>query len=379
VTPLAGGVRLVAALAVAQAVLSGCGPGLQDLPLPGSGAHGDSYRLEAVFDDAVNLTEGAQIKIDGLPVGRVQEIDARGFKAVAQLDIESDIVVPVGSTARLRYDTPLGELFVQLDTPNSGTALREGDSIPAKDTSSAPSVEDTLAQASLLVNGGGLTELQAINHELNTALGGRENLARDVLERATVLLRGANASSTDLDRLLRDLNTTAATLKERREVFGEALRELGPLADILRSDTPALNRLLRKTGDITRQANRVLDQTRTQTTQILRQLAPILDEVLSAEPAFVHGLTALQRADEVLKKTIPGDFIGLDAIIRLDLAGLLNPAPDQAATPPGGEGLGGMLDPLTGLFGGRAGLPVGDDPLLDLLSGVPGYEPDGAR
>lgn len=356
---------LAAGLPAALFSLSACGPGYQDLPLPGTGAEGDSYRLEVAFDDAVNLAQGAQVKVGGLPVGRVQQVRVSGFKAVAELDIESDVSIPTGSTARLRYDTPLGELFVELDPAATGEPLGDGDEITARDTSTAPSVEDTLAQASLLINGGGLTELQTINEELNTAIGGREDVVRDVLGRSLDLLRGVNAGSHDLDGLLRDLSEASQALTERRGVFKEALAELGPLADVLREETPKLNRLLQRTTTVTARANSVMARTQDQTVQILEQLGPILEEILSAEPEFVHGLTAVQNADALLRQMIPGDFLPLQAIINLDLTRLLDDS--QGGDPAPDDDNGGLLPDLPGVVSGPGPLP---DTLADLLGGL---------
>lgn len=328
--------RLALAVGIAAGLLgiSGCGPGYQDLPLPGSSVEGKSYRLEVAFDDAVNLARGAQVKVDGLPVGRVQRVRAEGFRAVAELAIENDMTIPGGSTARLRYDTPLGELFVELDTAAAGEPLGDGDAITARDTTTAPSVEDTLAQASLLINGGGLGELQTINEELNAAIGGREDKARDVFRQSLRLVRGVNDGSRDLDRLLHDLDHASRALARRRGVFGDALAEIGPLADTLRVDTPKLDKLLRRTATVTARANRLMARTQDATVQILDQLGPILDEVLAAEPAFVHGLTALARADRVLSAMIPGDFLPLEALLHLDLTRLVarDAVPDLSGT-----------------------------------------------
>lgn len=358
-----------AGLGAVVLALTGCGPGYGDLPLPGSAVAGDSYRLEVAFDDAVNLAEGAQVKVDGLSVGRVQKVRAEAFHAVADLDIEQHVTIPQGSTARLRYDTPLGELFIELDPSGTGAPLGDGDTITTAATSTAPSVEDTLAQASLLVNGGGLGELQTITEELNAAIGGREDVVRDVLDRGLELTRAANAGSKDLDALLRDLARASGTLAARREVFGEALEAVGPLADMLREDTPALSRLLRRTSAVTARANRVVGRTQDQTVQVLEQLGPILEEVLSVEPEFVHGLTALQQADAILSQMIPGDFIGLSALIHVDLSRLVGTS--GGGTSPGGGGTGGsdgggLLGQLPGLGGDTSP----GDPLGGLLSGL---------
>jgi phospholipid/cholesterol/gamma-HCH transport system substrate-binding protein len=116
--------RLSALLAGALALtLSACGPDYGDLPLPGSKVGGDTYTVSAVFDEALNLAQGAQVKINGVPVGRVQTVTAQDFKAKVVMDLKTSAELRTGSQARLRYDTPLGELFIQITPSEEGQPL----------------------------------------------------------------------------------------------------------------------------------------------------------------------------------------------------------------------------------------------------------------
>ncbi len=112
-------------------LLSACssGPDYADLPLPGSGVSGDTYTLTAVFDEALNLAQGAPVKVNGVPVGRVQTVTAKDFKAQVTMDLKASTELRQGSEARLRYDTPLGELFVQITPARKGTVLEDGDTL----------------------------------------------------------------------------------------------------------------------------------------------------------------------------------------------------------------------------------------------------------
>ena len=334
----AAAATLVVALA---GTVSACGPGYQDLPLPGTSGNAHTYRISATFDDALNLSEGALIKIGGLPVGHVADIRADGFRAVADMDVDTDIVLHRGATARLRYDTPLGEVFVEIADPRTGPAIAPGTTLDRRSTSTAPSVEDTLAEASLLVNGGGLTEIQTIVQQLNEAVGGREGEVRSVLDRTSTFLTEANRSKGDVDLLLRSLAAAGRSLSARRQVFGEAIRALGPMARVLHADTPTLNRLLVRSNAVVDRTNATLARTQDDLVRILTELGPILRQVLSTEPTFVSGMRTLADADDVLGRAVPGDFVPLDLVLRTDLRGLLGGTGGSSGGAGGGSGGGG--------------------------------------
>jgi phospholipid/cholesterol/gamma-HCH transport system substrate-binding protein len=94
---------LHAALAVAVAFgLAGCGVGYKQLPLPGSKLGGDVYQVRATFDQALNLAQGAQVRVNGVAVGRVNAVEAKNYQAVVTMDIREGTEIPADSTARLR-------------------------------------------------------------------------------------------------------------------------------------------------------------------------------------------------------------------------------------------------------------------------------------
>ena len=225
-------------VAMLAGLLSACsgGPDYADLPLPGVRGLGRDLPPHGGLRRGAQPGAGGAVKVNGVPVGRVQSVTAKDFKAKVTMDIKASTELRRGSQARLRYDTPLGELFVQI-TPGKGGGplLGDGDALAPRDVTTAPTVEDTLSAASLLVNGGGLGELQTITDELNKALGGREAVgARHASTRPTTFLRTARASTADIDRLLRSLSATSKVLEARKGTINRALTEVQPIAKVLR-------------------------------------------------------------------------------------------------------------------------------------------------
>ena len=74
--------RLLAALAAATGLglVTGCGPTLADMPLPGNGVSGDTITVKVHFDEALNLSKGAAVKVNGVNSGKVESVSAKDFK-----------------------------------------------------------------------------------------------------------------------------------------------------------------------------------------------------------------------------------------------------------------------------------------------------------
>lgn len=370
-------------VAAALTALGACSTTAADLPLPGSSLRGPSYAVSAQIDDALNLAVGAPVKVDGITVGRVDEVTVRDFTASISMDLKQSTSLHEGASIRLQSTTPLGELYVDVTDAEDGPLLHDGDAIDAASVTAAPTVEDTLASASMLVNGGGLGQLETIVDEANRALGGREGTARELLGRLDRTARSFNDSSDDIDATLDALAEVSTILHERDATIDRALTDVTPAAKVLSRQTDDLARLLRSVDDLGVTTTRVVGETRADLLTTLDQIGPVLDELTSLRTELGPGLQSLITLAAAIDKGVPGDYLNVALYFQPELSvGLptlpvledLVPAPRQVplalpepGEPPLGavEDLGGAVDDLTGDL---TGLRLG--PLLDQLLGA---------
>jgi phospholipid/cholesterol/gamma-HCH transport system substrate-binding protein len=369
--------RLVALVALV-ALTAGCSTTAQDLPLPGSGVSGQTYRVVAMFDDALNLADGAPVKLHGVTIGRVREVSPENFTAKVTLELRESTPVHDGATARLRATTPLGELFVQIDDAESGNRLRDGATLGVDSTSAAPTIEDTMTSASLLLNGGGLGQLETIVREANLVLDGNEGTARDLLGRMARTAEAFNESNEDIDATLEALADLSTTLNRRSDTISAALEDVAPAARVLRKNTDELVDLLQsieRFGDVT---TGVIEATRDDLLQTVRKFGPVFDELNSLGDELGPGIDTLVSFAGLIDRGVPTDYLNTHLHFQLDgsLAGLLAlPLSTPAVTTPDPDGTGGLSgtplvppdllapQPSTekpGLLGGLLGLFGGD-------------------
>lgn len=372
-------VKWLAFIAVVAMLLSGCGgPTFSSLPLPGSGISGPTIKVTAEFGEALNLANGASVRVNGVDSGRVAKVAVHDFKAEVTMNIRTSAEVHQGATARLRYTTPLGELFVDLTNPSTGALLRDGASLPLSATSTAPTVEDSLASASLLINGGGLAQLQTITSEANNALGGREGTVRDLLNRSAYLLSQVNASSGDIDRTLTALNKVAIVLHQRRQTIHQALVDVRPASQVLRANLDNLTALLASLDRFGGTANSVVRATRKQILELVTKAGPILQELSSVRGVLPQTLAAIIALAKTVDEVTPGDYVNLGAHLRLDAVDLSGKMIDLSSLLSGG-GLGGLLGglgggglPNLGSLGASVSQGVAQDLLAGLTKGLNG-------
>lgn len=346
--------RRLGVLLLVVALVSGCGPTMGDLPLPGNGVEGSTTQINVRFDDALNLAQGAPVKVNGVPAGKVRSVEVDDFRAVAVLELKDSARVRRTATARLRYTTPLGELFVEVTNPARGALLEAGEELDPSRASTAPTVEDALSSASLLINGGGLAQLQTVTTELNKALGGREDKVRSLLARSDEFLRSANATSEDFLAALDSMARVSQVLRKHEKTINAALRDIRPAAKVLTENTPAFTRLLKKVDQFASTSNRVVAATRDDLLTMLEQISPILDEFLANRAVLEESLQGLVKAGQGLDTAVPGDYANLLLGLQLDeleLPVLGQPVPSNSGEGAGTGPVGGGTDVVEQLLG----------------------------
>ena len=91
----------------------------------------DGYVLKAKFDRADGLTEGTDVKISGVRVGKIDniEVDPKTFFAVVTFHISKDIKVPVDSSASVTSDGLFGGKYLSISPGGEDETLKNGEEI----------------------------------------------------------------------------------------------------------------------------------------------------------------------------------------------------------------------------------------------------------
>ncbi|WP_304616849.1 outer membrane lipid asymmetry maintenance protein MlaD [Paracoccus sp. (in: a-proteobacteria)] len=94
--------------------------------MPGSG-----YEVTASFPDVDGVTVGTEVRLAGVPVGRVAAIslNRQTYMADAVLRLPQDVLLPSDSAAIIQSDGLLGGAYIQIQPGGSMDNLAPGDEI----------------------------------------------------------------------------------------------------------------------------------------------------------------------------------------------------------------------------------------------------------
>lgn len=129
---------------------------------------GDSYQVQARFDNIGGLKARAPVRSAGVVVGRVTKIglDPKTFQGIVTLSIDRDFQFPKDSAAKILTAGLLGDQYIGIEPGGEDKNLGPGDTIAQ--TQSAVVLENLIGQfltgkaadAGTVVNGGGASAAQ---------------------------------------------------------------------------------------------------------------------------------------------------------------------------------------------------------------------------
>ena len=111
-----------------------------------SSTTGETYAVQARFDNIGGLKVRAPVKSAGVVVGRVSNInfDAEAYQAVVTMQLEARYKFPKDTFATINTSGLLGEQYIGFDVGGDADMLKSGDMI--KKTQSAVVLEKLISQ-----------------------------------------------------------------------------------------------------------------------------------------------------------------------------------------------------------------------------------------
>ncbi|MFZ2174031.1 MAG: MCE family protein [Rhodococcus sp. (in: high G+C Gram-positive bacteria)] len=321
----AGRVRLAVAGLLTPVLLTGCNwQGLNSLALPGAEGRGSgSIVIHIQMENVGTLTENSPVLMDDVVVGSVTTLAVNGWSADVDVSVRGDVVVPANAIASVGQTSLLGSSHLQLRAP-TGTAregeLKDGDTVPLSRSGTYPSTEQTLSSLSVVLNGGGLGQLNDIMHELNLGLDGRQDSIRSLLGRLDTLVGTLDAQRGDIITTIDGLNRLAAEVSAQDAVVADALDKLPPALQVLVDQQRHLVDAATRLGTFSDTATHVIDATKSDLLTVLNNLAPTLRAVADAGPVLgkaLAGAALYPFSQYVVDHQVRGDYMNLFATLDL--------------------------------------------------------------
>ena len=211
------------------------------------------YQLTVDFETAAGLEPKANVKMAGVPIGKVEEIKLVGNNARLVLRIQEGVKIPVDSVVSIQTQGLLGEKYVEiLPGKESGRMLPPGGRVA--NTVPPANLDEIIRKVSMISE-----DLKNFTNTLSQTLGteeGRKALAdiiQNTRETTEVLRAVVTGNEERLNRILANVDTLSTDLKEISSANKEDLRvtiaNLRSFSETLKTEAPGLARKLQEMSE----------------------------------------------------------------------------------------------------------------------------------
>jgi virulence factor Mce-like protein len=305
--------------------VSGCAfHGLNSLPLPGAVGRGpgaDVYHVE--LGNVITMESNSPVMIDDVVVGSVGPMKVKDWHADVEISVKHDLVIPANVVASIGQTSLLGSMHLELNPPlgQRGVGrLRPGATIPLSRSSTYPSTEQTLSSLSLVINGGGLSQVGEVIHNFSAALSGRGAVVRDLINRFDTFVGTLDRQRDSIVASIQALDQLAGTFAAQRDVITQALGKLPPALDVLIKERPRLTAALDHLRTFSNIATGLINDTQADLVRNLKNLEPTIKGLADVGPDLDFALaaaTVFPFTQDFVDRAVRGDYFNLH--VDLDL------------------------------------------------------------
>ena len=338
-------------LLVAALVLSSCGwRGISNVAIPGGpGTGGDSYTIYVQVPDTLAINGNSKVMVADVYVGSIRSIDLKNWIATLKLGVDKSVKLPKNAIAKVGQTSLLGSQHVELAAPPnpSPELLKDGDTIPLKNSSAYPTTEQTLASLSLILRGGGVPNLETLQNEVFNIFNGRGNQIHAFLGKLDTFTNQLNQQRDDITHAIDSTNRLLVYVGGRNDVLERVLTDIPPLIRHFADTKNLLINAVDAVGRMSQYADQYLSEARGPLHQDLQSLQCPLRELGRASPYLIGGLKLIltQPFDiDAVPKVIRGDYMNLSLTLDVTYS-----AVDNAFLT--GTGLSGALRALEQSYG----------------------------
>jgi phospholipid/cholesterol/gamma-HCH transport system substrate-binding protein len=340
-------------LLVAAVVLSSCGwRGISNVAIPGGpGSGAGSYTLYVQMPDTLAINGNSKVMVADIFVGSIKEIQLKNWVATLTLGVDKSVKLPKNATAKIGQTSLLGSQHIELAAPPnpSPELLKDGDTIPLKNASAFPSVEQTLASLALILRGGGIPNLEVLQNEIFNIFNGRGDQIRAFLGKLDTFTDQLNQQRDDITHAIDSTNRLLVYVGGRNDVLERVLTDIPPLIKFFANKDyqQHLINAVDSVGRLSQYADQYLSEARGPLHTDLQHLQCPLRELGRASPDLIGALKLILTLPfdiDAVPTVIRGDFLNVSLTLDTTYS-----AVDNAFLT--GTGLSGALRALEQSFG----------------------------
>lgn len=256
-----------------------------DLPIVGGGT---TYQAE--FSEAAGITTEDEVRVAGVKVGRITDVDLAGDHVLVSFKVQ-DTWVGDRSRAAIKIKTLLGQKFLALE-PDGTEVLNPGTPIPRNRTAAPYDVLEAFRGLAETVDQIDTVQLAQSFEVLSQTFSDTPDDVRGALTGLSALSKTVSSRDEQLAKLLDNTKQISKTLADRDAEVVKLLEDGNVLLGEVRERKVAISTLLTGTKRLGAELKGLVDDNNQQLGPVLAQLDRFTSMLQRNEDALGKGIEA---------------------------------------------------------------------------------------
>ena len=249
------------------------------------GGPGDT-KVVAYFDSTDGIYAGDEVRVLGVPVGKIDSITPETGKVRVVMHVDGDVKLPADVHAALVAPSLVSSRYIQLAPRyESGPTFRDGGTI-AKDHTAVPvewdQIKGELNDLAVALGPQGANKEGALSNLVDSgaaALGGQGDSVNTTISRLAAAIRTLDTGGDDAFSTVRNLQVFVSALADSDAQIAEFTQRLDETSDMLASDKLLVRTALRQLAGTVGVVEQFVKQNRGQLKTALTGLADVTSTV----------------------------------------------------------------------------------------------------
>jgi phospholipid/cholesterol/gamma-HCH transport system substrate-binding protein len=244
----------------------------------------DKRFVTAYFSRTISLYEGSDVKVLGVPVGRVQTVDPLGTKVRVKMWIEEDVKIPADAKAVIITPAVVGDRFVQFAPAYTGGPVLADGAVLEQDQTRTPLELDEIYRS-----------IDDLSRGLGPEGANKDGSLSRLLDATAKNVDGQGAQ---INQTITDVGKLTGTLDNNKEELFASLEQLARFTATLKAndaDIKAFNKDLARLSQFLEGERGDLAQALETLSVAMREVSRFVRENRDLVRKDVEGLTQISQ------------------------------------------------------------------------------------
>lgn len=236
---------------------------------------GNSHTYSAVFANASGLGNGEDVRVAGVPMGKVTDVALKADgTALVTFSLSTERSLTASTEAKIKYKNLIGDRYLELSQEDFDPHPLEGP-IPLKHTTSALDLDQVVNGFRPLLRGLDPDQTNQLSTSLVQVLNGREASIGNLISQIDTFTNTLADRDKVIGQVITNFNTVLGTVNNNRGQFSTLIEQLQRLVSGLNEDRDLITRSLGQIDEATDTMAEVLTENRPAITQDVAALGDL--------------------------------------------------------------------------------------------------------